>query len=371
VRVVQQLSVEFAYPVYFTADAFAPGNSIVADALAAREPARRHRAVVVVDANVARAWPDLDARIADYAAAHADRLALVAPPLPVPGGEAGKNDPAIVTELHGWLERHAIDRQSFVIAIGGGALLDVAGYAAATCHRGVRCVRMPTTTLSQGDSGIGVKNGVNAFGKKNFLGTFAPPFAVINDTAFLATLPARDAIAGYAEVVKVALLRDPPLFDWLAHQAPALAATAPDALLHMQHIATSGDPFETGSARPLDFGHWAAHKLETITRHRLRHGEAVAIGIALDTIYAHRVGLADAATVDRVIGVLAALGLPVWDAAVREPALLDGLDEFREHLGGELSITLVRRPGEPLEVGTVDRDAMRAAIDELAARAGA
>jgi 3-dehydroquinate synthase len=239
---------------------------------------------------------------------------------------------------------------------------------------------MPTTTLSQGDSGIGVKNGINAFGKKNFLGTFAPPFAVINDARFLDTLPRRDAIAGYAEAVKVSLLRDPAFFAWLETEADALAALDRAAMarliqrgaeLHMQHIASSGDPFETGTARPLDFGHWAAHKLESLTGNRLRHGEAVAIGVALDTIYAGKAGLADPATVDRVLGVLGRLGLPRWDDAVADPALLDGLDEFREHLGGELTITLVRSPGSSVDVGTIDRDLVRASIAELAARARA
>jgi 3-dehydroquinate synthase len=377
-HVVQRVAVAFEYPVYFTEDAFAPGNPVLAEALARKEPARRHRFVLVVDANVAAAWPALGDAAAAYAAAHRDRMELVAAPLLVPGGEAGKNDPAVLAELHAALERHAIDRQSHVVMVGGGALLDVAGYAAATCHRGVRCVRMPTTTLSQGDSGIGVKNGVNAFGKKNFLGSFAPPFAVVNDARFLDTLPRRDAIAGYAEAVKVSLLRDPDFFAWLEAEADALAACARPAVaelirrgaaLHMQHIATSGDPFETGSARPLDFGHWAAHKLESLTDNRLRHGEAVAIGLALDTIYARLVGLTDAATVERVVGVIGRLGLPRWDAAVADPALLDGLAEFREHLGGDLTITLVRAPGDPVEVGTIDRDVVRRAIDELAARA--
>jgi 3-dehydroquinate synthase len=374
---VQRVTASFEYAVVFTERAFAADNAVVAQIIAAREPARRHRVLVVVDANVWAAWPALGDDLARYGEAHAARLELVGAPVVVPGGEAGKNDPAVLARLIEEMNHHAIDRQSYVLMIGGGALLDVAGYAAATVHRGVRQIRVPTTTLSQGDSGIGVKNGVNAFGKKNFLGTFAPPFAVINDARFLETLPRRDAIAGFAEAVKVSLLRDPAFFAWLEAEADALAAldrTAVAALirraaeLHMQHIATSGDPFETGTARPLDFGHWSAHKLESLTGNRLRHGEAVAIGLALDTIYAGKTGIADAATVERVLGVIARLGLPRWDDAVGDPALLDGLDEFREHLGGELTITLVRVPGDPVDVGTIDRDVVRASIAELAAR---
>jgi 3-dehydroquinate synthase len=375
--VVQRVTVAFEYPVYFTDGAFAVDNPILAGVLAAREPARRHRILLAIDTNVARAWPELGGELARYAAAHADRIELVGDPVLVTGGEAGKNDPAVLAALIERMNRDAMDRQSFVVMVGGGAMLDVAGYAAAIVHRGVRVIRMPTTTLSQGDSGVGVKNGVNAFGKKNFLGVFAPPFAVINDARLLETLPRRDAIAGYAEAVKVSLLRDPAFFAWIEAEAAALAACERSAMahlirrgaeLHMQHIASSGDAFETGSARPLDFGHWAAHKLESLTDNRLRHGEAVAIGLALDTIYAHRAGLADAATLERVLGVLARLGLPQWDAAVADPALLDGLDEFREHLGGDLTITLLRRPGEPVDVGTIDRDVVRASIAELSGR---
>ena len=195
-----------------------------------------------------------------------------------------------------------IDRHSFVLAIGGGALLDVVGFAAATLHRGVRLVRMPTTVLAQNDAGVGVKNGINAFGAKNLLGTFAPPFAVINDSRFLSTLDRRDQIAGMAEAVKVALIRDRGFFAWISAHADALAAFAPDAVdhliqrcaeLHLQHIACGGDPFEQGSARPLDFGHWAAHKLEMLTGHAVRHGEAVAIGIALDCGYSVEAGHLD------------------------------------------------------------------------------
>ena len=186
-------------------------------------------------------------------------------------------------------------------------------------------MRLPTTVLAQADSGVGVKNGVNAFGVKNFLGTFVPPFAVLNDRQFLESLGRRDTIAGMAEAVKVALIRDPEFLAWLEAHAAALATCDPDAVaelirraagLHLEHIATSGDPFEMGSARPLDFGHWAAHRLESLTRNRLRHGEAVAIGIALDTLYSRAVGLLPAAAVERVLDLLGRIGLPRWDEAL-------------------------------------------------------
>jgi 3-dehydroquinate synthase len=247
----------------------------------------------------------------------------------------------------------------------------------------VRVIRVPTTVLAQNDSGVGVKNGVNAFAKKNFFGTFAPPFAVLNDPRFLETLERRDTIAGMAEAVKVALIRDAAFFAWLLDHAPALADCAPAALghlvrrcaeLHLEHIATSGDPFEFGSARPLDFGHWAAHKLETLTQHRLRHGEAVAIGIALDSIYSVETGLLAPAALEPILSLLERLGFRLWDDALRlpgaggDPLVLDGLAEFREHLGGELTITLLRDVGRGVEVHQMSRDLILASLARLQRR---
>ena len=212
----------------------------------------------------------------------------------LPGGEAAKNDTEAVSRVIAAIGAHGLCRHSTVLAVGGGALLDAVGYAAAVAHRGLRLVRAPTTVLAQNDAGIGVKNGINAFGKKNFIGTFQPPAAVINDSRFLATLSLRDWRAGTAEAVKVALVRDRAFFASIEEMAPALAARQALAMqslvrqcaeLHLAHITQGGDPFERGSARPLDFGHWAAHRLEAMSDYRLRHGEAVAVGIALDTLY--------------------------------------------------------------------------------------
>jgi 3-dehydroquinate synthase len=381
----QELAVRFVYPVHFTRDAFDPANTALAGAVSRLEPGRRHRLVPVVDAGVAAAWPGLFAMLHAYVAAHGDVLALVAPPLVVPGGEAIKNDPDAVAMLHRHLHDLHVDRQSCVLAIGGGAVLDAVGYAAAITHRGVRIVRVPTTVLAQCDGGVGVKNGVNAHGVKNFLGTFAPPFAIVNDERFLETLPARDRRAGMAEAVKVALVRDASFFEWLETEADALAASEPAALatlvrrcasLHLRHIATGGDPFEQGSARPLDHGHWAGHALETLSGHRLRHGEAVAIGIALDTFYAADAGVMDAAVAERICGLLERLGLALWDDVLEHggpdgrPAVLRGLEDFREHLGGELTITLIAEVGRGVDVGSIEPDGVERAMARLRARAG-
>ncbi|MFL6579368.1 MAG: 3-dehydroquinate synthase [Burkholderiales bacterium] len=365
----QEFAVHYDYPVHFTEHLFARANPVFVQSIARREPAKRHRIVVFVDANVAASWPALVHDIAAYAEAHAESLELVGRPEVVAGGEHVKNDPALVTSLQRRLVELNVDRHAFVVGIGGGAFLDMIGFVAATTHRGVRHVRVPTTVLGQNDSGVGVKNGVNAFGMKNLLGAFAPPFAVLNDAAFLRTLHPRDKIAGIAEAVKVSLIRDGLFFEWLEGNAEALRECAPAAMarmirrcaeLHMRQIAHGGDPFETGSARPLDYGHWSAHKLESLTAHELRHGEAVAIGLTLDARYSVQIGMLPAAAEERVYRLLKKLGFYLWHPAMDtrdeqgRPVILRGIEEFREHLGGELTITLLRDIGRGEEVHAMD-----------------
>ena len=377
---VQRFTVADNYSVAFTRDLFAPANPVFVASIAREEPERRHKIAVFVDDGLRDGQGDLPTRILAYAAAHSIGIELVTTPEFVPGGERCKKDPVLVERLQRRLVDLGLDRHAFVVAIGGGALLDLVGYAAATVHRGIRHIRMPTTVLAQSDSGVGVKNGVNAFCQKNMLGTFAPPFAVLNDSAFLDGLDERDKRAGMAEAVKVALIRDLGFFEWLERNAADLRTfrrLAVDHLirrcakLHMTQIASSGDPFERGSARPLDFGHWSAHKLELLTGHALRHGEAVAIGIALDTRYSVLSGhLAEGGDV-RVCKLLRALGLPLFHPMLKaaDPAgeyrLLGGLREFREHLGGELTITLLTALGRGIEVHAMDESLIRRAIDWL------
>jgi 3-dehydroquinate synthase len=273
-----------------------------------------------------------------------------------------------------------------VVAVGGGAVLDAVGLVAATTHRGVRHIRVPTTVLAQNDSGVGVKNGVNLLGVKNFVGTFAPPFAVLNDQEFIDSLPDRDKIAGMAEAVKVALIRDAEFFTWLERHMDGLATFERSAMatmirrtaeLHMRQIGQGGDPFETGSARPLDYGHWSAHKLESLTRHHVRHGEAVAIGMALDARYSVLAGLLPPGEEERICALLEYVGFSLWHPALAKetPAgkwvILEGLDEFREHLGGELTITLLAGIGTGVEVHQMDTARVREAMEWLRGRAGA
>lgn len=373
----QEFAVRYDYPVYFTEGVFDRDNPVFEQVLRRLEPDKRHRIAVFVDANVAAAWPALSYDIAAYATLHRASLELVAEPESVPPGEHAKNDPGLVTRLQQRLAELAMDRHSYVIGVGGGGVLDLVGYVAATTHRGVRHVRIPTTVLAQNDAGIGVKNGVNAFGRKNFLGCFAPPHAVLNDTRFLRTLQARDRIAGIAEAVKVALIRDRVFFEWLEASAEALREFEPTATarmirrcaeLHLRQIGQGGDAFETGSNRPLDYGHWSAHRLESLTAHELRHGEAVAIGVALDTRYSVQAGLLPAGADERVHAVLKRLGFQLWHPGLESRdekgrlRVLDGIAEFREHLGGQLSVTMLVDIGRGEDVHELDESGIARAI---------
>ncbi|MET0287436.1 MAG: 3-dehydroquinate synthase [Polyangiales bacterium] len=368
----QSFTVRYDYEVHFVRDLFAATQPAFARSLG-----QGARFGVFLEADVARAFPELAGRIARYAREQGLTLAGVHT---FAGGEPCKNEDALIDKLQRVLLSWRLDRHAYLVAIGGGALLDLAGFVAATFHRGVRHVRVPTTVLAQDDSGVGVKNGVNALGLKNLIGTFAPPYAVFNDAQFLRALPERERIAGLAEAVKVALIRDARFFAWLEANARALRHGDEDALdhairrcaeLHMVQIAHGGDPFERGSARPLDYGHWAAHKLETLSGHTLRHGEAVALGLALDTRYAVEIGMLEAGADERVAGLLERLGFALWHATLaRRAELVAGLEEFREHLGGELTITLLSALGVGVEVHRMERVAIERALDWLRARGG-
>lgn len=298
----------------------------------------------------------------------------------LPGGETVKNDPSYVEHLLSSFNGYELDRRSYVLVVGGGAVLDTVGYAAAVAHRGIRLIRVPTTTLAQADSGVGVKNAVNWFGKKNWKGCFASPWAVVNDERLLAGLSDRDFCCGFSEAVKVSLLKDREFFQFLSTSAESIAARVQphtrqairqSVLLHLWHIARGGDPFESCEARPLDFGHWSAHKLEAITNYSLRHGEAVAIGVAVDVAYSHLRHDLPLDVTERTLATLQQLKQPIWHSALCEDVIFDGLEEFRQHLGGELTITLVEELGKPINVHAIDHGAMREAMSMVAARAAA
>jgi len=368
------IPVTFKHRVIFTREAFSIGNTAVADVLA--EGGGR-RVLVFLESAVASAWKGL----ADQIHTYFEKLDFDFRGVRVyGGGEICKADEDLVHEVWREIDMSHIDRHSYALVIGGGAFLDAVGFAVSTAHRGVRLLRFPTTTLSQDDSGVGVKSAINAFGKKNWIGSFAVPFAVVNDFRFLESQDEETSVAGLIEAVKVSLVKDGEFFAWIEENADALAKLerAPfeecvkrSALLHSRHIALGGDAFETGSSRPLDFGHWAAHKLEALTNYQLSHADAVAVGLALDTVYSRRKGFLGEAQAARILAVLEKLGLKMYHPAldwtdkkgVRR--VLAGLDEFREHLGGELTVLLLEDLGKGMDVHEFDMGPLDQSIDEL------
>ena len=335
-----------------------------------------HRRVLVfVDDQVAALWPTLHDEIQVWATRHAERVDLCGIQT-VPGGEPVKNSMKTFTAVAQLAREHGICRHSYIIAIGGGAVLDAIGFAASVVHRGIRLIRMPTTVLSMNDSGVGVKNGINFAGSKNFLGVFAPAHAVVCDLDFLSTLSDRVWSSGIAEAFKVAAIKDGEFLEWLLTHTEELAAREPaaeehmivrTAELHMEHIATGGDPFERGSSRPLDFGHWAAHRLETMTDFELLHGEAVSIGIALDLAYAVRLDFISENDARRMVIAMRDVGMPVTHPFLTErfDQVLVGLEEFREHLGGYLTIAMPSPLGSQVDIFEVDAAQMAAAVSDV------
>lgn len=375
----QTFSVDYSFKVFFTRYLFNPSNPEFRNYLASQTTqGLTKKLLFILDEGVAKAHPALTAEIAAYLQ-QIEGFKIAGDVMIVTGGEACKNDEELFYRLIDQIDAQGIDRHSFVVAIGGGAVLDLVGMVAAVSHRGVRHIRIPTTVLSQNDSGVGVKNGINYKGKKNFLGTFAPPAAVFNDAEFLTTLPGKDWRSGISEAVKVALIKDASFFEWLEANATALVNNDLPvmqelvyrcAALHMAHIGGSGDPFESGSSRPLDFGHWSAHKLEQLTDFAIRHGEAVSIGIAVDSVYSSLLGWIDGGAAERIVRLLVKLQLPVFHPLLEmrngvSSPVIKGLQEFREHLGGRLTICLLKAIGLGAEVHVIDEVLLNKAVEHI------
>ena len=373
------IHLELVHRIEFTRDLFSPVNSVLSDVVSKSGSSESSKFIVFVDGGVVGGKQNLLREIQSWFNAKDGELELVDSPFVLPGAEACKNDWSLIPEIWEKMNRNSIDRHSYVLAIGGGAFLDMVGFAASTAHRGVRLVRVPTTSLSQGDGGVGVKNGINYFGKKNWVGSFSVPFAVINDFAFLESLDDTSRRAGVIEAIKVALVRNKKFFieiEKLSDRLFKLEQAALEYVIqrsaeeHVDHISTSGDPYELGSARPLDFGHWVAHKLEQISAFRIGHGEAVAVGLAVDLIYSKRVGIISKDDCDRILNLIRSTGFNIYDPElsrieVGRSVILQGLEEFREHLGGILTITLVPEIGRKIEVNDMDETEILASIDEL------
>lgn len=340
----------------------------------------KEKVVVFIDQGLSKANPSLIENILSWFEHHKKQFLLAGRPVIMPGGETVKNGWEYVLKATGLMNDLELDRHSYVIAIGGGAFLDMTGFAVSIFHRGLKLIRIPTTTLAQNDAGIGVKNGINQYGQKNCIGTFSPPFSVVNDFEFLTTLPFDHFIGGVAEAFKIALIKDASLFVFLEKNCTALKQRNSNviqevirrcAVLHMDHISNNGDPFETGSSRPLDYGHWTAHKMEILSGSTLSHGQAVSIGIALDSFYAWKKSLISKKDFSRLLTALVISGLPIWSKylEIRDPhgtlEIKNGLEEFRQHLGGMITLTMPDGIGTACEINEMDFDIIEKGITFL------
>lgn len=361
----QSFQIKYDYNVYFTTSIFDLNNKTLSDFFRNSDTGYLRKLLFVIDEGVNNAQPDLIKNIKAYFSKYCS-ISLVHDFIIVPGGEECKNDSKCLYDIMEAIDANGIDRHSYLAAIGGGAVLDLAGYVSAIAHRGIKHIRIPTTVLSQNDSGIGVKNGINAFGKKNFIGTFCPPNAVFNDVNFLQTLSNRIWKSGISEAIKVALIKDAAFFEWIEANQILLSLRDVEATkylikrcaeLHLLHIG-GADPFEKGSSRPLDFGHWSAHKIESLSKYQIMHGEAVAMGIALDTAYSILNGRLEEAKGLRILSLLLKFDFhidhPLALIHSLQSPLIKGLREFREHLGGNLAITFLKDIGEGEEHSQID-----------------
>ena len=365
-------SCTFTHRLRFTSRVFASDNETLAKILS--EPGQGYSNVAVfLDAGCTQTRPNLSRQINTYFEMHLpERTPTIHE---VPGGESIKNTQSNFQNLLDALHESRLCRKSFVIVVGGGAVLDAVGFAAAITHRGLRLIRIATTTLSQADSAMAVKNGINAYDRKNYMGVFTMPWAIINDESTLDTLTQDHWLAGFSEAIKVALLKDPLMFEYIYSHgdrirrrdlAVSIPAIRRSAKLHFDHITQNGDPFEREEARPLDFGHWSAHKLEQMSGFELSHGQAVAIGIAIDATYAHLMGWLSPGDHEKILTCLRRIGFSLFHKVMLQAhTLLSGLDEFQEHLGGRLTIPSIRHIGEAFDLFEIDTNRMRAAISYL------
>ncbi len=377
IKIQEKFKIVYNYSVYFIENLFDRGQNYFSYILDECGIQHNSKFLFFIDSNVAVLHPDLIKDIKFFF--NSGNYKLADTPLIISGGEVVKNDFANVHSILEAIDKYGIDRHSYIVAIGGGAVLDAVGFAAAIGHRGIRHIRIPSTVLSQNDSGVGVKNGINYFGKKNFIGTFAPPFIVINDFNLLHTLSARDFRSGFAEAIKIGLIKDDSFFDFIEEHASELIDRDSEIIkqlirrcaeIHLQHIA-GGDPFEQGNSRPLDYGHWSAHKLEQLSNYRILHGEAVIMGMCLDAVYANLKGLLHEKEMMRLIHLSKKLEFKVYAPEMEvnnnkvKSGLLEGLQEFREHLGGQLTIMLLEKIGKGIEVHEMDEEFIMKAVSIL------
>ena len=329
---------------------------------------RRPRVAVVTDGNVAEThWPSFRDALA--------RGGIEAEALVLPPGEGTKGWAHLAQTVE-WLLEQKVERKDLVVALGGGVIGDLAGFAAAVLRRGVRFVQVPTTLLAQVDSSVGGKTGINTAQGKNLVGAFHQPVLVLADTGLLATLPKRDFLSGYGEVVKYGLLGDAAFFDWLEANGPAVLAQEPQALerivrrsCEMKAEIVVRDETEEGDRALLNLGHTFAHALEAATGYgdRLLHGEAVAVGLGLAFDLSARLGLCSQEEPSRVRAHLRAMGMKAVLADVpgelpRAEGLLALMAQDKKAVGGKLRFILARGIGSAFVADDVPTEAVIATL---------
>ena len=283
----------------------------------------------------------------------------------LPDGEAHKTL-ANAARLLDVLVANRLARDCAVLALGGGVVGDLAGFAAACYQRGVDFVQLPTTLLAQVDSAVGGKTGVNHAGGKNLIGAFHQPVLVVNDTATLATLPARELRAGLAEVIKYGLIADAALFEWLENHLGELLAGDAAALAHIirrsceiKAAVVGRDEREQGERALLNLGHTFGHAIESATAYRQwLHGEAVGAGLVMAASMSAACGYLDAAQAERVRRLIERAGLPTYIAAVAPAAVLEHMRMDKKVLGGRLRLVLLRGIGDAFVTADYPPDAL-------------
>lgn len=332
---------------------------------------RASRIACVVDAGV-------DAAVGQALRDAFGRLQLPVDFSVLPGGEATKSTQQLELLWRNWLAA-GLDRRSVAVAIGGGVIGDLVGFAAATYMRGIRLIQVPTTLLAQVDSSVGGKTGINLPGAKNMVGAFWQPSGVLIDTDLLSSLGERELVSGLAEVVKYGVIEDAALFDWLESHAKRVLAREPEALrwvisesCRIKAAVVQQDERETSGRRAmLNYGHTFAHAIEAVAGlGELLHGEAVALGMLLASRLAERLGMIDAGITARQRDLLARLGLPiVLPRPLSSESLWQAMLFDKKSRAGVVDFVLPERIGSVRLVPGVPREQVMAVLEEAGCRA--
>lgn len=346
------------------------GSGLIARAGAEIAPLlTRPRVAIVTDENVARLHlPDLSAALRAEGIAHE---ALV-----LPAGETTKSWPHLSRTVE-WLLEQQVERRDIVLALGGGVIGDLVGFAAAILRRGVRFVQLPTSLLAQVDSSVGGKTGINSAQGKNLVGAFHQPSLVLADIGVLDTLSPRDFLAGYGEVVKYGLLGDAAFFEWLEDHGPRLRENVAARLhavtrsVEMKAEIVTRDETEQGERALLNLGHTFGHALEAATGYgpALLHGEGVAVGCALAFELSARMGLCPQETPSRVSAHLDRMGLParlsrIGAALPDSAALIALMGQDKKVVDGRLRFVLAHGIGEAFVSDAVETESLRAVLED-------